>query len=170
MIVVTLGTIPYPFNRALLWIDKLLKEGLITEPIFIQYGMSDISILASHADITAASTVTSEELLALVDKARLVISHAGQGSTQMLAARGASFILLPRLKRYREHIDDHQLGFAKSVESFGVRYCLSLVELHESLLNPPPPSPRQLFEGPKLSKYLLEHYPATDRTSLNYQQ
>jgi UDP-N-acetylglucosamine transferase subunit ALG13 len=158
MILMTLGTIPFQFDRALLWLNQLIEQNVLAEPIFVQYGVSDISILSHHSFITAEPTVVSERLFTLVDQARLVISHAGQGSTRMLAARGASFVLLPRLKCYQEHIDDHQLEFAQAVESFGVQYCLSFEQLQEAVLNPPPCFQEGLFNGPKLSHYLAEAY------------
>jgi hypothetical protein len=84
----------------------------------------------------------------------------------MLAARGASFVLLPRLKCYQEHIDDHQLEFAQAVESFGVRHCLSFEQLQEAVLNPPPCFREGLFDGPKLSHYLAEAYAARPDSTL----
>lgn len=88
MIVVSFGTIPYPFNRALTWVKTLIEKGTIAEPVFIQYGVSDISTLLECPLVTADAILDSKELIRLIDKARLVISHAGQGSTQMLASRG----------------------------------------------------------------------------------
>jgi UDP-N-acetylglucosamine transferase subunit ALG13 len=158
MIVVSLGTIPYPFNRALAWVKALIEKGSIAESVFIQYGTSDISSLLEYPLVTADAILDSKELTRLIDKARLVISHAGQGSTRLLAARGCSFILLPRLKIHGEHVDDHQLGFAQAVEAFGVQHCLSLEQLEQAVLNPPSPFQRTLFSEPKLSQHLIETY------------
>lgn len=159
MILVTLGTIPFPFNRAINWIDSLLENGVISENVFIQYGVSDVSAIVKHPLVTAESIVQSKDLMKLVDSSRLVISHAGQGSTRAMADRGACFVLLPRLARYGEHIDDHQLLFAKSVENLGVSFCLSLDALEQAVLQPPSHFKGQLFNGPKLVEYLLEVYP-----------
>ena len=159
MILVTLGTIPFPFDRAINWIATLLENGTISEPIFIQYGTSDILTIAKNPLVTAEPTVQSKDLMKMVDEARLVISHAGQGSTRAMADRGACFVLLPRLACYGEHIDDHQLLFAKSVASLGVSSCLSLDSLEQAVLQPPPHFEGQLFSGPRLVEHLLNVYP-----------
>ncbi|NER25278.1 MAG: glycosyl transferase [Symploca sp. SIO1C2] len=159
MITVTLGTIPYPFNRAIQWLRVLLEEKIISESLFIQYGVSDISSVSEHPLVTAKPLIESKELMKIVDDSRLVISHAGQGSTSTLASRGACFTILPRLAKYREHIDDHQLSFAQGVEQFGVVHCLTLDELKQVILEPPPGFRKVLFEEPKLADHLLSIYP-----------
>lgn len=165
MITVTLGTIPYPFNRAVSWLSLLLEREVLLEPVFIQHGQSDVSGVTNHPLVTTASILPSEQLMEMVDKSRLVISHAGQGSTRALANREASFVLLPRLARHGEHIDDHQLLFAQSVARFGVQYCLSLEQLKQFILQPPPRFEKQLFDGPKLVDYLLKTYPGAGSIS-----
>ncbi len=158
MITLTLGTIPYSFERAIDWLNVLLYSNTITEPVFVQYGTTDVSSIAAHPLVVTESVVGLTELVAQVKQSRLVISHAGQGSTSMLAAQGASFVLLPRLARYKEHIDDHQLVFAKSVRQYGIRYCVSKAEVEQAILCPPPPFQGQLFNGSKLSDYLRDRY------------
>lgn len=158
MITVTLGTIPYSFERAIAWLDTLLDRHIITEPVFVQHGITDILPIATHPLVLTESIVNSTKLIGLVKQSRLVISHAGQGSTRMLAAQGASFVLLPRLAQRNEHIDDHQLLFAQNVQPYGVRYCLNLEEVEHAILHPPPPFQGQLFDGPKLSEYLKDKY------------
>lgn len=159
MITVTLGTIPFPFERVIQWLETLVEDGTISESVFVQYGVSDISRIEKHPLITVAPLLEREKLLQLVTNSRLVISHAGQGSTRWLAACKVSFVIVPRLARYGEHIDDHQLSFAKSVESFGARYCLSLDELRSTILEPPEPFQGELLSGSKLVDHLLQVYP-----------
>lgn len=158
MIVVTLGTASFPFDRAVNWLSILLNQGVISEPIFLQHGVTDASALADHPLVTLQRTVELKELLKWVDTARLVISHAGQGSSRMLAARSTPFILLPRLKRYAEHIDDHQLEFAEAIATLGVQHCLSLEDLSQAIINPPSAYQRRLFDQPKLSNHLVNAY------------
>ncbi|BAY31634.1 glycosyltransferase 28 domain protein [Nostoc carneum NIES-2107] len=164
MILMTLGTISFPFDRAVLWLKTLRERGVISESVFLQYGTSDVSILKGMSSLTLEPTVTSQELMKLVDASRLVISHAGQGSTKMLAARGASFVILPRLKRYGEHVDDHQLLFAQSVAKFGIRSFIYLDELQKAIINPPPYFQENIFTSPRLTDYLLMQYPPQNQT------
>lgn len=167
MITMTLGTASFQFNRAINWLSSLLERGVISEPVFVQYGVSDVSPLMQYSLVTAESVLEPQPLFALLDASRLVISHAGQGSTRMLAARGARFVLLPRLKRYAEHIDDHQLWFAETVKELGVQHCLSLKALEQAVLQPPPCFQKHLFSEPKLVNHLLEVYPAQSLTAMS---
>lgn len=160
MITLTLGTIPYPFDRAIQWLNILLDSQLISEPVFVQSGVTDVSVLANHPLVTTARVITAPELLSLIQQSRLVISHAGQGSTCVLAAQHASFVLLPRLSCYREHIDNHQLFFADSMRKVGVRSCLKLEDLKAAVIEPPPRFQGMLFTGPKLADHLIQIYPA----------
>ena len=159
MITMTLGTIPFPFQRAVNWLSSLLERGIISEPVIVQSGFTDVSLLAKYPFVTTIPMLRPTNLTILAQESRLVISHAGQGSTRHLASLRAKFILLPRLARYGEHIDDHQLYFAQTVEKMGVRYCLSLEELENYIMSPPPPFPRDLFKHPKLVDHLLKLYP-----------
>jgi len=161
MITVTLGTIPYSFNRSITWIRALLHSGVIDEPIFIQYGTSDITSLLDHPLVTAEAVVPQAKLKERVQRSRLVISHAGQGSTRLLAAAQVHFVLLPRLAQYEEHVDDHQLMFARSVASRGVHHCTTFDALEQAVLNPPELCSADLFAGPKLAEHLLKRFPQT---------
>lgn len=167
MITMTLGTASFQFNRAITWLSMILDRGMISEPVFVQYGISDVSPLTKYSLVTAESVLEPKPLAALVDASRLVISHAGQGSTRMLAARGASFVLLPRLKCYAEHVDDHQLWFAQTVEELGVQCCLSLEDLEQAIVQPPPRFQKQLFDSPKLTNHLLAVHPAETLTAMS---
>ena len=161
MITITLGTIPYSFDRAIKWIDILLERKVINEPVFIQHGVSDVSQIIDHPLVTAAPKVPFSEFVSLLEHSRLVIAHAGQGSTRDLAARGANFVIVPRLSQFREHIDDHQLAFAESVASFGIRCCLTFDDLAKVIRAPSACLESALFDGPYLSNYLIQRYPPT---------
>jgi len=159
MITLTLGTAPFPFDRAIQWLEVLLEKGHITEPVYVQYGATDISRIISHPLVSGESIVSFDRLTEITQESRLIISHAGQGSTRNFAARQLCFVILPRLARYREHVDDHQLLFAKSVAQFGVTCCVTYEELEQAVLSPPEPFQGQLITGPKLANHLLEIYP-----------
>ena len=159
MITVTLGTIPFPFERAIDWLDRLLNAGVISEKVFVQHGTTDVSALAKYINVKTAPIVETSSLKKTIEQSRLIISHAGQGSTRGLASQGASFILLPRLARYNEHIDDHQLWFAQGVEKLGIRYCTSLDNLEQAIKCPPPSFRGQIFDEPKLAEHLMQIYP-----------
>jgi hypothetical protein len=104
--------------------------------------------------------VDQPQLCDLAQQARLVISHAGDGSTRLLVKLGVSFILVPRLARFGEHVDDHQIQLATSFQQYGIHSCSSRADLERFLTSPPPPCQlHHLFEGPKLAHYLAQLYP-----------
>ena len=160
MITVTLGTIPYPFDRAIHWLRSLLEEEIITEPVFLQHGVTDISTLSDNKLITTIPLLPAIELAEKFEASRLVISHAGQGSTRKLAARSTSFVVLPRLAKYGEHVDDHQLMFAEGVETLGVTICRTFNDLKTAVNHPPAPLQKDLFAGQKLGDFLAAKYPS----------
>lgn len=159
MITITLGTTPFPFNRLIDWLATLLKERVIVESVFLQYGATDVSPVVNHPLVIASSLVRLNQLFEYIDTSRLVISHAGDGSTRELVVRKQSFVLIPRLARYGEHVDDHQLMFAESMRSLGICYCQSIDDLKDWIMNPPPPVNPSVLNKPKLADYLLHTYP-----------
>lgn len=158
MITVTLGTIPYPFSRAIAWLNLLLEKEIISEPVFLQHGITDIKTVCSHRLITAVPLLPAQELAEKINASRLVISHAGQGSTRKLAAQAKSFVILPRLSEHGEHVDDHQLLFAEGVKQLGVTVCMSAEDLEVAVQQPPDPLQKDLFSGPKLGDFLAKKY------------
>lgn len=158
MITVTLGTINFPFDRLVNSIAALLHSGMIAEEIFVQHGDTDVAIIQDHPLVTTSHKVPSAVLSEYIAQSRLVISHAGQGSTRYLAAQKVSFIIVPRLADLGEHIDDHQLDFAKNVSNLGIVFCEDTDRLIDFLKDPPPPLEVDIFKGPKLSDFLAERY------------
>lgn len=157
MIVYTLGTIFFPFDRAVNWLQVLLENEIIVEPVLLQHGMTSPTKV-SHPLLTCVASLSPSEMRQAVKQASMVISHAGQGSTRMLAEMGACFVILPRLKRYGEHVDDHQLLFARAVEKFGVIYCTEIDELIGCVKKRPSPFQGELFKAPSLTDYLIVRY------------
>lgn len=161
MIVFTLGTIDFPFHRAVTWLQSLLESNLINEPVLFQHGTTPIKSL-KHPLVTRVKSLNRYEMHECINKASFVVSHAGQGSTRILAEMGARFILLPRLKYHGEHIDDHQLVFARQVEQFGIHYCTEYNQLVKYVKQRPSPYYGQLFEAPLLVEYLINRYQGSE--------
>jgi UDP-N-acetylglucosamine transferase subunit ALG13 len=157
MIVYTLGTIFFPFDRAINWLQILLEEEIIAEHVLLQHGATSTAKL-THPLLTSVTSLSLEEMHSAVKQSSLVISHAGQGSTRMLAELGASFVLIPRLKRYGEHVDDHQLLFARAVEKFGIQYCTEIDQLITYVRQRPSPITTKLFNAPSLADHLTVRY------------
>lgn len=121
MILVTVGTEQYGFDRLMSWISVLMQNRLIQEDIVLQYGASK----RLPANVTAYKTVPFNCFTNLARQARFVISHCGEGSLLMLEEIGTPYILVPRSVRFQEHIDDHQVELAIALEKIGVEIAWS---------------------------------------------
>ncbi|HZT91501.1 MAG TPA: glycosyltransferase [Gaiellaceae bacterium] len=114
MILVTVGTNGAPFDRLLRLVDALDTA----EPLVVQRGSSRLAPRrASCIDFAPFP-----ELAELVASARAVVSHAGVGSVLLALHAGHRPILVPRLRRFREAVDDHQLELALRLHDEGLAH------------------------------------------------
>ena len=111
MIFVTIGTHEQPFNRLVKCVDDLKKDGTITEEVVIQTGYSTYEPKYCKWQ----KLFPYQEMLHLVDKARIVITHGGPSSFIMPLQIGKTPIVVPRRHEFNEHVNDHQVSFAKAV-------------------------------------------------------
>lgn len=112
MIFVTVGTHEQPFDRLVEAIDALKKEGRIDEDVVIQTGFSVCVPQCCRWEKFFPYT----EMLRLVHEARIVITHGGPSSFIMPLQESKIPVVVPRQKQFNEHVNDHQLEFAKTVQ------------------------------------------------------
>jgi UDP-N-acetylglucosamine--N-acetylmuramyl-(pentapeptide) pyrophosphoryl-undecaprenol N-acetylglucosamine transferase len=112
MILVTVGTNEAPFDR-LLEAVGLLGE---SEPVTVQHGSSRVR----PQNATCVPYMSFDELAAAARQARIVVTHAGVGSVLTALSAGRRPVVLPRLRRYGEAVDDHQLELAERLARDGV--------------------------------------------------
>ena len=105
MIFVTVGSQKFQFNRLLKKIDELIESGDIKEEVFAQIGVSDYI----PKNYTYKDFVTQDEFKEYMDKADLIITHAGTGAIVTALKKDKKVIAIPRLSEYGEHVDDHQI-------------------------------------------------------------
>ncbi|HVD49761.1 MAG TPA: glycosyltransferase [Gaiellaceae bacterium] len=115
MIFVTLGTQAYQFDRLLRGLDG------IGERLVVQGGASGFRPRGA----TWFDYLEYPQLVEQMRSARVVVSHAGVGSVMTSLAEGKRPVVVPRLKRFGEAVDDHQLPFARRLAEGGL---LTLVE------------------------------------------
>ena len=111
MIFVTVGTHEQQFNRLIAYVDDLKKTGLITEEVVIQTGFSTYEPVYC----TWKKLYPYDEMCRLVKEARIVITHGGPSSFIMALQVGKVPVVVPRQKKFGEHVNDHQLEFANAV-------------------------------------------------------
>ncbi len=109
MIFVTIGTQKFQLNRLLKKMDQLCAEGKIKEEVFAQIGQSDYRP-KNYNFITFMDEKTFEEK---IKQSSLVITHSGVGSIMTALKYRKPVIIFPRLYKYKEHVDNHQLEIAE---------------------------------------------------------
>jgi UDP-N-acetylglucosamine transferase subunit ALG13 len=112
-IVVTVGVSGLPFGRLIEAVLRAAPEGA---EILFQTGSTDVSDL----DIAAQPTMATEDLLAAMRSADVVVAHGGVGSAIMAMQAGKCPVLVPRERAHREHVDDHQREVASSLARAGL--------------------------------------------------
>lgn len=105
MIFVTVGSQKFQFNRLLEQIDLLIENKIIKEEVFAQTGASDY--IPKHYNYK--DFITQDEFKEYMSKADLVITHAGTGAIITALKADKKVIAIPRLAKYGEHVDDHQI-------------------------------------------------------------
>jgi len=114
MILVTVGTHNQGFERLVRAADEM--AALIDEPVVIQYGSA--SYVPRYANRSFRFT-SSQEMEALTRDASVIVTHAAAGSIILAINLGKSLVLVPRVKKYNEHIDDHQNQLARALAKQG---------------------------------------------------
>ena len=61
-----------------------------------------------------------EQFNNLIKEADLVITHGGVGSIMSAVKLGKKVIAVPRLKKYDEHVNDHQLEIVDTFKKQGI--------------------------------------------------
>lgn len=111
MIFVTVGTHEQPFNRLVKAVDDLKKSGVITEEVIIQTGFSTYE--PQYCEWS--KLIPYQDMLKNVEDAHIVITHGGPASFIMPLQIGKVPIVVPRQKQFEEHVNDHQVEFARNV-------------------------------------------------------
>lgn len=112
MIFVTVGTNEARFDRLLEAVDGLGAG----EELIVQHGPSAVR----PAGATAVDFLPFDEMVETMRRARIVVTHAGVGSVMTSLLAGNRPIVVPRLHRFGEAVDDHQVPFGRRVAEAGL--------------------------------------------------
>jgi UDP-N-acetylglucosamine transferase subunit ALG13 len=109
MILVMLGTQDKPFDRILKAVAREKKKGNIKDKVIAQIGCTNFK----DDNIKTFDFSSKEEIESLIEKARIIITHAGVGTITECISKDKKVIVIPRLKKYGEHTNDHQMQITK---------------------------------------------------------
>ena len=120
MIFATVGTHEDPFDRLVRALDELPTD----ERVVIQTGYSTWVPRRAESE----KMMGFDRVQALMAEARIVVTHGGPASIMQALAHGKVPIVVPRQSGFGEHVDDHQVRFAKRI-SDRVIVVLDIAEL-----------------------------------------
>lgn len=112
MIFITVGTHEQGLDRLLIEMDKLIEENKIKDEVFAQIGYSSYK----PRNYKYESLIGYDEMDDLVKQSDIVITHGGPGSIFHAIQHGKVPIVVPRNPKFNEHVDNHQILFAKRLE------------------------------------------------------
>lgn len=153
MILVTLGTQDKSFKRLLREIDRLLDEKIIKDEVIVQAGYTKYE----SNNMKIFDYVEEDELLKYIKKSDYVISHAGVGSILNIIGNNKKAIVVPRLAKYKEHTNNHQLEIAREFSEKGyILYAKELEDLEKLIKNIDTFKPKKLEHNKELIKTIEE--------------
>lgn len=134
MIFAVLGTQKFQFDRLLKTLDRMTYHQVLNDKVFAQIGHS--TYLPIYYDYS--HFLNKEEFEQQIDNCSILVTHGGVGTIISGISHNKPIIVVPRLKKYNEHIDDHQLQIAEAFSRKNyVMTCLDTNNLLEFLTEAP---------------------------------
>jgi len=110
LILVMTGTHNQGFDRLVKAADEFGKN--FKEKFFIQTGNSEMK----PENCEWKKFLTPSELQKKISESSLVITHAGAGSIINSLKNGKKTVVVPREKKFKEHVNDHQIELAEALD------------------------------------------------------
>lgn len=115
MIFLTVGSQKFQFKRLLQYVDDLVIQNVIQEPVFAQIGNNPAREYAFEYE----QFMDRDKFKKKMAEADIVITHAGTGAIVSALEMGKKVIAIPRKKKYGEHVDDHQQEISNAFQAEG---------------------------------------------------
>lgn len=129
-IFITLGSQKFQFDRLLKAVDELCKNGQIKADVFAQIGYSDYT----PENYKYEKFLDREQFSKIMEAADIVITHGGTGAIIGAVKKRKKVIAVPRLAKYGEHVDNHQLEIVEQFKDLNLIYaCMDVQNLKEAL-------------------------------------
>jgi len=113
MIFITLGTQKQSFKRLLDEIENC--DILNNEEIIAQVGHTKFT----SDKIKTIDFLETDEFNKYIENSEFIITHGGVGSIFAAILKNKKVIAMPRLKKYKEHVDDHQIEICEKLANMG---------------------------------------------------
>lgn len=116
MIFITTGSRSFQFNRLLEAVDKAIESGAITDEVFAQIGSSNYPI----KNYKYKEFLNHDEFNEKMRNCDIVLTHGGTGVIVNAVKMGKRVVAVPRLAKYQEVVDDHQIQLVQAFEKLGM--------------------------------------------------
>jgi UDP-N-acetylglucosamine transferase subunit ALG13 len=115
LVFVTVGTDHHPFDRLVAWMDDWLASGAKERVrCLIQSGTSKPPVQTEFDQYFGY-----QQMETFLSEATVVVCHGGPGTVMMSRWAGKRPIVVPRRHDLGEHVDDHQVAFARRIAAEG---------------------------------------------------
>ena len=125
LILVTLGTNDKSFIRLIKKIEELIDKKMITEKVVVQAGFTKYE----SEKLEIFDLIPMDKFNELMEECSLLITHGGVGTIISGLKNNKKVVAVPRLAKYGEHVNDHQLQIIDNFSEAG--YILGMHELEE---------------------------------------
>jgi UDP-N-acetylglucosamine transferase subunit ALG13 len=139
------------FERLVREMDRIAGE--LDEQVVMQLGSTDYE----PENCEYFRFIPRKDMEEFYTDARMIVCHAGTGSILTALEHNKPLVLVPRMKRYGEVFDDHQLEIAREMERRGTTVVYDINNL-QSAVKDVNMSPAELkgeaILGHRLKEYL----------------
>lgn len=114
MIFLTVGTL-FPFDRLVKAVDITIAKNNGYEKVFAQIGKTNYE----PKNIEYTAILENRNFDKKISDADYLISHAGIGTITRALELNKPLLVMPRRKKFKEHVNDHQVATARKFEELG---------------------------------------------------
>lgn len=122
-IFVSVGTHPQPFDRLLRQLDSITAENRAWK-VFAQTGNSNYKPLR----FPFKNFLDAKDYDDKMQWCDLVISHGGAGTIINALLKKKPLVIVPRMQRFNEHTNDHQVDLAMALDEKGKAICVKKIQ------------------------------------------
>ncbi len=124
MIFLTVGSM-FPFDRLIQSVDEMVGNDQLPDDVFAQIGEGRFE----PRHMKFCRFLDNIEFEEKVGSAKYLLGHAGVGTITLALSRQIPALVVPRLSRFGEHVNDHQFATARKFEELG--HVLVAYDVHD---------------------------------------
>lgn len=152
MIFISLGTQDKEFPRLLENVEKLIDKKIINDEVVAQIG----STKYTSNKMNLMDYIPRNDFLNYIKESEFIITHGGVGTIIDSLNLNKKVIAVPRLKKYKEHVNDHQLEIISEFSKLG--YIIDGSNLEEAINKLDDFSPKKYNSNNKNFVDLIDKY------------